>query len=101
MLKLSLALILLMSVLSASGQTNDHDIRQQVLEIGIVDSVFVFGKWDTVAYAEETHLKYLGQLTMTNGKTFKIMNSSLFWGWSSRATNRVLVFDAEHKFVGN
>lgn len=84
----------------AHGQTDGYEIHLQVLEKGIVDSVFVFGKWDTIAYAEETQLWYLGQLTTTNGKTFKIMNSSLFWGWSRRATNCVLVFDAEHKFVG-
>lgn len=84
----------------AHGQTYDHDIHLQVLEKGIVDSVFVFGKWDTIAYAEETHLWCLGQLATTNGKTFKIMNSSRFWGWSRRATNRVLVFDAENKLVG-
>ncbi|GGD44460.1 hypothetical protein GCM10011514_05560 [Emticicia aquatilis] len=87
-------------VFSASGQVNDENIRQKVLKKGIVDSLFIFGKW-TETGQTETHLKYLGQVTTKRGRTFKIVNSIWFWGLSHRATSRILVFNVRNQYVGN
>jgi len=84
----------------SSGQVNDASIRQYVLQKAIVDSTFIFGKW-TENGGTETHLKYLGQLTTVHGQTFKILNSTNFWGLSHRATSRILVFNDQNKYVGN
>jgi len=94
-----LALTLIFAVYS-NAQVNDQARRQKVLQKAIVDSLFVFGKW-TEKGGTETHLKYLGQVTTKHGQTFKILNSSWFWGLSHRATSRILVFNDKNKYVGN
>lgn len=97
-----LAILILALVLTKSvyGQVNDAKIRQQVLEKSLVDSLFVFGKW-TERGQTETHLKYLGEVTMADGRVFKIMNSCLFWGLSHRATSRILIYNDKNQYVGN
>ncbi len=92
-------LFLVIPVLARS-QVNDDFIRQKVLQIGIVDSEFVFGKWNDKG-GTETHLRYLGQIITKRGKRFKIMNSVWLWGLSSRATSRILVFDAQNRYIGS
>jgi hypothetical protein len=84
----------------ANGQIKEKKIRSQALKKSIVDSLFVFGKWSTKG-ATETDLKYLGQLTTKAGKTFKILNSIWFLGFSHRATSRILIFNANNGYVGN
>jgi len=92
-------LILLLNF-SIVAQVNDHNKRQHVLGRGVVDSLFVFGKWNEKGQTE-THLKYLGQVTSSNGRIFKIMNSSLIWGLSHRATSSILIFNDKNQYVGN
>ncbi len=82
------------------GQVSDNFIRQQVLKENIVDSLFVFGKW-TIIGGTETHLKYLGQVTTSDGRIFKIMDFCWFWGLSHRATSRILIFNEKNQYVGN
>ncbi|MDB5276164.1 MAG: uncharacterized protein JWR61_1119 [Ferruginibacter sp.] len=84
----------------ASGQVNDQNIRQIVLQKSIVDSTFIFGKW-IEKDGTETHLKYLGQVTSKHGQTFKIINSMWFWGLSHRATSRILIFNGNNQYLGN
>jgi hypothetical protein len=84
----------------SNAQVNDQARRQKVLQKAIVDSLFIFGKW-TEKGGTETHLKYLGQVTTKHGQTFKILNSSWFWGLSHRATSRILVFNDKNNYVGN
>jgi len=83
------------------GQVSDNEIRQQVLKSDVVDSMFVFGKWTEDGNGEETHLKYLGQFSTTDGRTFKIMTSTWYWGLSKRATSRILVYNSKNQYVGN
>jgi hypothetical protein len=83
-----------------SGQVNDQNFRQKVLQKAIIDITFIFGKW-TENGGTETHLKYFGQLTTVHGQTFRILNSTNFWGISHRATSRILVFNDQNKYVGN
>lgn len=85
---------------SVNGQVNDANIRQQVLEKGLVDSLFIFGKW-TESGQTEAHLKYLGRVSMADGRVFKIMNSCWFWGLSHRATSRILIYNDKNNYVGN
>ena len=84
----------------SNGQINDHKIRLQVLKKGVVDSLFIFGKW-TESGQEETHLKYLGKMITRSGQTFKIVNSSWFWGHAHRATSRILIFNEKNQYIGN
>ncbi len=84
----------------AFGQDNFNEIRQQVLEKESVGEMFVFGKW-TYGGEGETHLKYLGKFSTKDGRQFKIITSSWYWGMSKRATSRVLVFNEQNQYVGN
>jgi hypothetical protein len=84
----------------STAQVNDQAIRQNVLKKAIVDSSFIYGKW-TENGGTETHLKYLGQVRTKHGQTFKILNSTLFWGLSQRATSRILVFNNKNKYIGS
>lgn len=86
--------------LYSKAQINENVIRQKVLQKAIVDSLFVFGKW-TEKGGTETHLKYLGQVTTKYGQTFKILNSSWFWGLSQKATSSILIFNDKNKYIGN
>jgi hypothetical protein len=95
-----LSFTFMLAVISSKGQVNDETIRQQVLEKGIVDSLFIFGKW-TENGGTETHLKYFGQLKTKSRQTFKIINSIWLWGLSHRATSRLLVFNNKNQYVGN
>lgn len=95
-----LVFILILSALSSIGQIRDKRIRQLVLRKGITDRTFIFGKWSEKG-GEETHLRYLGKVTTQSGRTFKIVNSSWFWGLSHRATSRILLFNERDQYLGN
>lgn len=97
--KLVLSLILLFQVLKVFGQIENDAIRQMVLNDERIDSLYVFGKWDEKG-ANETHLKYLGELQTKKG-VFKIMTSIWLWGFSKRATSRILVYNDRSEYLGN
>lgn len=97
---LFISLTLTFAIFSTSGQVADQNIRLQVLQKGIIDSTFIFGKW-TEGGNTETHLTYLGQVTTNHGQTFKIVNSIWIWGLSQRATSRILIFNGKNHYVGN
>lgn len=82
------------------GQVNDKAIRKLVLNKGIVDSLFVFGKWNEKGKTE-THLQYLGQVTTNDQQVYKVMNSCWLWGLSHRATSRILIYNGKNEYVGN
>lgn len=92
-------LLLLLLPLLARAQANDGLIRQKVLQLGIVDSEFICGKW-TSNGGTETHLTYLGEINTKSGRNFKVMNSVWLWGHSRRATNRILLFDHQDRYIG-
>ena len=93
--------LLIICFTSANGQEEEYNqkLLKEIFEKGLVDSEFVFGKWDTSGN-EETHLKYLGELKTTDGKVFKVINESFHWGYSRHATSRILIFKGDNKFVG-
>ena len=72
----------------------------QVIKSGKIDSLYVFGKW-TQDGQTQTELKYLGQIISDSGKIYKVLNSCWIWGLSQRATNRILIYDYENKYIGN
>ncbi len=91
-------LFFLLPMLAKSQVT--YKLHKLVLQKGIVDSEFIFGKWDGEKDKTETHIKYLGQFTTKSGKVFKIINSFWIWGLSGRGTTRILIFDSENKYIG-
>jgi hypothetical protein len=96
-------LILLIFILfysfSVFAQINDNKIRLSVLKKGIIGRTFIFGKW-TKDGDTETQLRYLGSVTTTQKKTYKLMTSIWYWGLSHRATSRILIFNKKNVSVG-
>jgi hypothetical protein len=50
--------------------------------------------------ADKTWLKYLGNVTTKEGKTYKIVTHIWVWGYSQRGTTRILLFDRDNQYVG-
>ncbi len=98
--RLTIFILTILFTGTVKGQVNDTKIRQQVFKKKVVDSLFIFGKW-TESGQTETHLKYLGEVSTTDGRVFKIMNYSWFWGLSHRATSRILIYDDKNQYIGN
>ena len=98
-IKLLIFFILLFISTLTIGQSNKDSIYHIVLNKNITDSLYVFGKWNTIN-STETHLKYLGSIK-NNNNIFKIIISSWFWGASKRATNKILVFNQNNHYLGN
>lgn len=101
MLKIKLLLIVFLGFsFLGKSQINDENIRVKVLRKKLIGKEFVFGKWSENG-GTETHLKYLGKVKTSKGKTYKIMNSIWISGMSSRATNRILIFNENNQYLGN
>jgi hypothetical protein len=92
---------MLLSATAVNGQVHDEDIWLKVLEKGVVDSLFVFGKWNGEKGENETQLRYLGEVTTKKGRTFKVMNSHWIWGLAHRGTSRILFFDTQNRYIGD
>ena len=99
--RFNILIIIFLSTVSIYGQTNIVDRQKLVLEKGIVDSLFIFGRWTEGGQTDETQLKYLGQVKTNDGSVYKIMNCTWIWGLSERCTSRILVFDNSNKYLGN
>lgn len=82
------------------SQTNDNYLINKVFTENQIGKEFVFGNWNENGETE-THLTYLGEVKTDKGKIHKIMNSSLIWGLSGRATNRILIFNQKNQYLGN
>jgi hypothetical protein len=100
MIFLRIFLLITLPLISANGQTEGQNHHQKVLRKGIIGNTFVFGKY-TEKGGTETHLTYLGQVKTKHGETFKILNSVWIWGYSRRATSRILIFNQKDQYVGN
>lgn len=100
-MKFNITIILLL-ILSCTifSQNDSRDYRLVVLKKNIIGKEFTFGKWNEDG-ATETRLKYLGTVKTERGKIYKIMNSIWIWGLSSRATNRILIFNQKDQYLGN
>jgi len=98
--RLSILFLALFFAFTVKGQVKGNELRQQVLEKDLIDSLFIFGKW-TESGQTETHLKYLGTVTTKDRRVFKIMNSCWFWGLARHATSRILIFNDKNQYLGN
>jgi len=91
--------LLLFSLNIAYGQVINKAECQKVLIQAFVDSPYIFGKW-TQDGQTETHLIYLGKVMTKSGNTFRLINSSYFWGLSHRATSTILIFNSKNQYIG-
>ena len=96
-LKITFALLLFIIPFETFGQTQEQNLRLQVLKSNTVGRKFIFKTEDQSA----THLIYLGWLSSKKGVHYKIINSVWLWGHAHRATARILVFDRCNKYLGN
>jgi hypothetical protein len=99
-IKFSFVIFSLFLCFTAVGQSRDNSIRAKVLQENIIGKKFVFD-YSKKGDHDETQLTYLGILKAGNGKQFKIMSYCWIWGISKRATNRILVYNARNKYLGN
>lgn len=102
-MKTNIYLYLIFILFSSSpclfGQVDDEKIKKDVLEKNKIGETFTYGTWNKKG-EDETHLTYLG--TVTNGNiVYKLMTSCWIWGHSKRATNRILIYDINNKYLGN
>lgn len=82
------------------GQPKGADININVLQQNIIGKRYIFDHSKKGDH-DETQLTYLGVLQTGNGKLFKILSYCWIWGASKRATNRILVYNAQNKYLGN
>src|SRR3569623_916124 len=95
--KTAIGILLLIFPSLAFAQVKQRNIRLEVLKHNSVG-------WENIFKAEDqstTHLTYLGSLRTKKGGRYKIINSVWIWGQSHRATNRILIFNARNKYLGN
>lgn len=97
---LRLTFFSLIFLLTIPGRGQVSDPMQQVLKKGIIDSLFVFGKWAQNGQTE-TRLKYLGEVVTQKGRVLRIMNCTWLWGLSPRATSRILVYNEKNQYLGD
>ena len=79
----------------------NYYLHRKVLQKDVVDSEYIFGKWNGEKGKDEIHIKYLGQFTTKSGEIFKIVNSFWIWGLSGRGTCRIIVFNNQNQYVGD
>lgn len=90
-----LNLLILNGHCQAQGETDK--VRLHVLKLGRVGKEYKFITEDST----ETYLRYLGKVHTASGKTYKLMNSVYIFGLSHRASNRIIVYTDQNKYVGN
>ncbi|MBE9583223.1 hypothetical protein IM792_02060 [Mucilaginibacter sp. JRF] len=74
-----------------------NNIRLHVLRLNKIGKTYTLNTEDSTV----TELRYLGKISTSKGKTYKILTSVWIWGISHRATNRILVYTANNRYVGN
>jgi len=91
-------ILFFLTLAHAFGQVSDSDMQQKVLRQNKVGKTSRFIHQDD---STATYLKYLGQIKSNKGDSYKIVTSTWIWGHSHRATNRILIFDSNNKYLGN
>jgi hypothetical protein len=85
---------------TAFGQVNPNKDRQLVLRHSIVGKTYVFDRSRNEDY-NRAEIIYLGKVRTKDGRVFKILISTWYWGIVPRATNRILVYNAQNQYLGN
>ena len=82
------------------SQTNPDTDRQAVLNHNKIGKEYVFDRSKKNEF-NRTELTYLGQIRAKNGRVFKILISSWYWGIAPRATSRIVVYNDRNQYIGN
>jgi len=98
-MKLLISLLILFTTFNSFSQIKGGTNSQIVLGNNVTDSLYVFGKWDEED-GTEIQLKYLGILK-SKKQNLKIVSSCWLWGYSKRATSRILIFNEDNIYLGN
>ncbi|TWO31097.1 hypothetical protein E1J38_014245 [Seonamhaeicola sediminis] len=101
MKQLIIALFCLCFYLPCSSQSQNEDFMITVLKYNIKEQTYIFGEWNPSDNQSEIHLNYLGDIETSDATKYKIMTSSRYWGPTKKITNKILVFDRNHNFLGN
>jgi hypothetical protein len=96
------AILLLVVFLSTTkvinAQTIKSDgVRLRILRLNHVGKTYKLNTEDSTL----TYFRYLGKVRTAKGKAYKILTSTWIWGLSHRATNRILVYTTDNRYVGN
>jgi len=94
---LLLVALLFVAQYSVTQTGKSSDIRQKVLQSNNIGKEYKFNtEGDT-----QTYLRYLEIIQTQKGERFKIMTSVWIWGQSGRATNRILIYSDNNRYLGN
>lgn len=100
---LIMALCLCLSV-SAFAHRDPNKAPQKdwntVLTRNKIGKKYVFDRSKKGQY-NQTELTYLGKVKTNDGRVFKVLTSTVFYGNSPAATNKVVVFNNKNQYVGN
>jgi len=77
-----------------------HKDWNTVLTRNKVGKKYVFDRSKKGQY-NQTELTYLGKIRTNDGRIFKVVTSTVFFGNSPAATNKVVVFNSKNQYVGN
>jgi len=77
-----------------------HKDWQSVLTRNKVGKKFVFDRSKKGRY-NQTELTYLGKVKTNDGRIFKVLTSTVFFGNSPAATNKIVVFNSKNQYVGH
>ena len=94
---LSLFVFLLISKNIYAQTTKSDGVRLRVIHLNHVGKIYKLSTEDNTL----TYLRYLGKVNTVKGKIYKILTSTWIWGLSHRATNRILVYTKNNRYVGN
>lgn len=87
-------------VTSALGQNINYDKEKQlVLQRNKIGKTYIFDRSKKGHY-NRNELTYLGKLKTDDGRVFKVITSTMFWGRSPGATGRVLLYNTKNQYVG-
>jgi hypothetical protein len=85
---------------AAFAQKNPGKDWETVLGRNKVGKKYVFNRSKKGHY-NQTELTYLGKIKTNDGRTFKVLTSTVFFGNSPAATNKIVVFNNKNQYVGN
>jgi hypothetical protein len=101
-------LIFFLIPIFCSGQVNRNSDYQNVLKIGKVGKIYSFDKSRNhknqgYKYHEYDSLVliYLGKITTEKGRILKLISSRWYWGSGPHGTTRIILFNNQHRYLGD
>lgn len=96
----TLALCMFVAITSFAQKNDSNKDWQKVLERNNVGRKYVFDR-NRNGHYNQTELTYLGKIKTNDGRIFKVITSTVFYGNSPAATNKIVVFNSKNQYVGN